>query len=117
LNNLLKFRNFCRTFNNNRGEWPVSKHSGQAWSKGRAVWCLVYKQNLNPSYWHIKNCWKLIQIENVIAPQSCGGQELKKISHRTLQSRFLNIQKIRCMLLCRNYSFEMICKTEGGVPI
>jgi murein L,D-transpeptidase YafK len=41
----------------------------------------VFKQKLNLSYWYIwctKNHQKRIRIEKVTAPQSRGGQELKK---------------------------------------
>jgi hypothetical protein len=43
----------------------------------------VSKQNLNSSsgIWHTKNCQKQIKVEKVTAPQSRGGQELKK--HKT----------------------------------
>jgi hypothetical protein len=41
----------------------------------------MFKQNLNPSYWSLwgtKNRQKWNRIEKVIAPQSRGGQKLKK---------------------------------------
>jgi hypothetical protein len=58
-------------------------------SKGRAPLFLGSKQNLNPSswrIWHINNCKKHIRNEKVMAPQSKGGQKLKKdnlASHST----------------------------------
>jgi len=50
-------------------------------SHGMALLLLVSKQNLKPSSWrilHTKNCRKQIKNEKVMAPQSKGGQELKK---------------------------------------
>jgi hypothetical protein len=49
---------------------------------------MVFKQNLNPSYWHIwhiKNCQKGNKIDKVMDPQSKRGQELKKTNHGMLQ--------------------------------
>ncbi len=61
------------------------KCSRQARSKAKAPFFFVFKQNLNPSYWQIlciKNYQKWSRIENVMAPQIRGGQELKKINHQ-----------------------------------
>jgi hypothetical protein len=50
-------------------------------SKWKVPMFLVSKQNLNSSYWclwGIKNCQKWDRMENVMAPQSIRGQNLKK---------------------------------------
>jgi hypothetical protein len=39
------------------------------------------------------------RIEKVMAPQSKGGQELKKTNTKCYKDRFLNTDKILCMLL------------------
>ncbi len=57
--------------NNLKVEQSMSKHLGQAISKGRPPLFLVWKQNLNLFYWHIwriKNCQKEIIIEKYIPP-------------------------------------------------
>jgi hypothetical protein len=91
-----------------RVNWPVTEHlsvcSGQAGSMGRAMLFLVFKQNLNPSYWHILHTnirQKQNTIEKVMAPESRRGQELKKNKPlNTHKSRFLSTPKIPCMFFC-----------------
>ncbi len=70
-------------------------------SQGKALLHLVSKPNLKPSSWRIyqtKNHWKQIRNEKVMAPQSKGGQKLKKKTIEHYKGRFLNIQKVHFML-------------------
>jgi hypothetical protein len=122
LNNFLKFHNFCRTFNS-REERPVSKHlSAQGRPDPRGGLCCVCFTNrtwtpliaASGTLQIVENWLKLRMLQPLKVE---GVKNSKKKTHRTLQSRFLSIQKIRCMLLCHNYSFKMICRTEGGAPI
>ncbi len=54
---------------------------------------LVSKQNLNPLYWcfwSIKNGQEGNKIEKIMAPQSRGGQELKKKTTKHYKGQFPN---------------------------
>jgi hypothetical protein len=64
---------------------------------GRALLFLVFKQNLNPSYWHIwhiKNCQKWNIIEKVTTPKELEGvKNPKKQTTKCYQGLFPNGQK------------------------
>jgi hypothetical protein len=103
--------------------WPLHtlKRSGQARSKGRALWFLVSKHNLNTSSWCIW-CTHFFQkqIKNkrvTVSPKVEAVKNWKETNHTTLESQFLSTPKILCMLLCCYYSSKMICRSKGGTPI
>ncbi len=52
-----------------------------------------------------------------MGPQSKGGQKLQKNFIEHYKGRFLNIQKVHCMLFFCYESSNVICKTSGGAPI
>jgi hypothetical protein len=74
-----------------RVDQPVTKHlniQDRPNPRGRALLFLMSKQNLKPSSWCIQginNHQKLIRNEKITAPQSKGGQELKRTNCRTTQ--------------------------------
>ncbi len=70
-------------------------------SKGRALLFLVSKFFLNPSYWHIwciKNHKIQNKIKKVTAPQSIGGQELKK-THFVICKNVFSLQLFFWLIL------------------
>jgi hypothetical protein len=72
------------------------KCSGQAGSKGRALFFLVSQPNLNASSWGIwrtKNCPKLIRNEKIMVPWPPKVEGVKN------SKKFLNTQTILFMLL------------------
>jgi len=77
------------------------KRSGQARSNERALLFLVFQQNLNasPDASHALNFLKnWSEMRKLGPPKVEGVKNWKKTNHRTLQSWFLNTQKIPCML-------------------
>jgi hypothetical protein len=52
-----------------------------------------------------------------MAPQSKGGQKLKKETIEHYKGRFLNIQKVHFMLYSCYSNSNVICRTSGGTPI
>jgi hypothetical protein len=52
-----------------------------------------------------------------MAPQSKGGQKLKKNTIEHYKGRFLNTYKVPSMFFFCYYSSNMICRTSNGDPI
>jgi hypothetical protein len=102
------------------GDWTL-KHSGQAGSKGRPLLFLVSKQNLNPPPLGASDI--LIIVENGLEIRKLWPLKIKRVKNSKkkttehYKSRFLNTQKIPCILFCCYESSKMICRILGGIPI
>jgi hypothetical protein len=68
----------------------------------------VSKKNLNPSYWHLwdtKNCKNWNRIEKFMAPQSRGGQKLKK--KKPLNATKASSQTPKKILVCYSIAIKV----------
>jgi hypothetical protein len=88
------------------------KRLRQARSKGRVLLFYVFKQKLNPSYWHIwrtKNRQKWNKIKNIMAPQSRGVEDSKNKLDRMLQRPILEHPKnsLSVVLLVLKFKYDL----------
>jgi hypothetical protein len=77
------------------------------------------KQNLNPigAYGTLKIVKNEIKLRKLWPPKVEGARTKKKQTTKCYKGRFLNTQKIPCMLFYCYKSSKMICRTLGGAPI